>query len=683
MPNGSPPKVAASIPLAAALREAPLRLTSFTSHLSLLIAIMSLQGLISGTECAVPFNPLSQVLKHTEGDRSLQQDRIAGPSTARLHHLPSTTSGSGSQQDLTHARQFFDESTHTSAQAQAFALAPHIPPQLAHALERSANVLPDLSSAWNQTSGKPVLYGQVPHGEQLGSRASGWSAEFGRASGMPAQGPAPGASMQRQEYSQTSRMSPAFYGGAMQSYMYPSAMGNVGIPPLVAQQGKGKGKEIDFEAAFAQATASFATEHAGSARIVEVEDSTDDLTERLQESRLEGGGDSLEYGTDFQTVWENLRNSGLPPPEEDQFKWEAQFNQLMNSEREDDMLDYGKSLQQAYDEGMSSTSNQRSIEYTDEGLPRLSSYVFEKDNRYLDPSTSSRSHLQAAKDLLEQNGSLSEVALLLEAAIQRGELGEGGYEAWILLGETRSMDEREDAAMRALTEGVKIAEAAGADGAGMLSLAVSFTNESIERGAHTMLLQWLRARYPSLDIPEAAWQSLKGAAWNSHEKVTDVFLKLAREQFSRGEMDPDVQIGLGILFYTSSEFDRAKDCFEAALAVRPRDYLLWNRMGSALSNGNKPEEALGAYREALQLRPTYTRAIYNVAVACLNIGALQEAAEHLLGALAMQDMSGGAKSDQLWHTLRRVFVQMGRQNLAEMAIPTTDVALFRKEGFDF
>ena len=47
-----------------------------------------------------------------------------------------------------------------------------------------------------------------------------------------------------------------------------------------------------------------------------------------------------------------------------------------------------------------------------------------------------------------------------------------------------------------------------------------------------------------------------------------------------------------------------------------QDYLLWNRLGSSLSNGNKPEEALGAYREALNLRPTYTRAIYNVGVAC-------------------------------------------------------------------
>jgi hypothetical protein len=70
--------------------------------------------------------------------------------------------------------------------------------------------------------------------------------------------------------------------------------------------------------------------------------------------------------------------------------------------------------------------------------------------------------------MLEQNKSLSEVALLLEAAIQKGELGEGGYEAWILLGETRNMDEREEAGMKALTEGVRLAEEAGAAGAGML-----------------------------------------------------------------------------------------------------------------------------------------------------------------------------------------------------------------------
>lgn len=73
-----------------------------------------------------------------------------------------------------------------------------------------------------------------------------------------------------------------------------------------------------------------------------------------------------------------------------------------------------------------------------------------------------------AKSTLKSNGSLTEAALCLEAAIQDGQLGEGGYEAWILLGDTRSMDEREDNAIRALKEGARLAEQAGAPGTGLM-----------------------------------------------------------------------------------------------------------------------------------------------------------------------------------------------------------------------
>jgi peroxin-5 len=174
--------------------------------------------------------------------------------------------------------------------------------------------------------------------------------------------------------------------------------------------------------------------------------------------------------------------------------------------------------------------------------------------------------------------------------------------------------------MRALVEGVKRAEAAGAAGVGQLSLAISYTHESFERASYTMLLRWLRGRFPQHPIPEESANAVKNTStWNAHNYVKEVFLNLARAQYSQGIVDPDVQIGLGVLFYTNSEFDRAKDCFESALSARPKDYLLWNRLGSSLSNGNKPEEALGAYREALSLQPTYTRAIYNVGVACTYI----------------------------------------------------------------
>ncbi len=84
-----------------------------------------------------------------------------------------------------------------------------------------------------------------------------------------------------------------------------------------------------------------------------------------------------------------------------------------------------------------------------------------------------------------------------------------------------------------------------------------------------MLLRWLRARYPSHSISEEAWKSLSNSAWHSHERVTEAFIDLARQQHSQGQLDPEVQIGLGVLYYTNGQYELAKDCFEAALSIRP------------------------------------------------------------------------------------------------------------------
>ena len=233
-----------------------------------------------------------------------------------------------------------------------------------------------------------------------------------------------------------------------------------------------------------------------------------------------------------------------------------------------------------------------------------------------------------------------------------------------------------------------------------------------------MLLRWLKAAHPDAEIPQTAWSSLQESSWYSQQQVTQAFLDYARVQHSKGIVDADLQAGLGVLFYTSNQFDRAKDCFETALSVRPTDYQLWNRLGSSLSNGNNHEESLGAYREALNLRPTYVRAISNVAVACsftlllfstladfrdpgLNIGACKESGEHLLSALSLQSASGDG-SEYLWSTLRRVMLEMvcarfnrivisadptlqNRPDLAEMTHPNgkRDLEVFRSNGFDF
>ena len=84
-----------------------------------------------------------------------------------------------------------------------------------------------------------------------------------------------------------------------------------------------------------------------------------------------------------------------------------------------------------------------------------------------------------------------------------------------------------------------------------------------------MLMRWLQARFPDVQIPPEAQNSLTQSSWHSHNVVTEAFLNVARTQHAQGVIDPDVQLALGVLFYTNGAYERAKDCFEAALSVRP------------------------------------------------------------------------------------------------------------------
>ncbi|KXN91001.1 Dihydroxy-acid dehydratase [Leucoagaricus sp. SymC.cos] len=637
---------------------------------------MSFQSLISGSECAAPANPLSQVLKHAEGDRSLQQDRVAGPSSSRLHQLPTTAGPStANEQDLAHARQFFDAQGPSAGSS----FAPH-PAELARLNQMPLGpVGPNFHDAW--------VMEQQKH-QAFRPEEGGWAGEFG-VSNQVTSPTSPGVQQNmsaRPEFQQRNSYMPSMgmYGNSLPMYGMPSGM-FYGMNPniTIADQGKGKGKgrEADFEAAFAQVAASLQNQSSTS-RIEEVKDDVEALNEAMEKTKLDQ--EASEAETEFGKVWEEFQASQLPPPQEDMAKWEAEFNQLMNAQRDELEADYGASMQQAWENGLGDLSTDAApvgdrLEFDDEGVPILASYIFEERNMYM--TSKSSSLLNDAKALLERNGSLSEAALMLEAAIQKGELGEGDYEAWILLGETRNMDEREEAGMKALLEGVRMAEKNGTPGPGMMSLAISFTNEGYDKGSHSMLLRWLRATYLTHPIPEDTVKAMKtNSAWDTHTRITDLFLGLTREHHSKGILDPDLQIGLGVLFYTNSDYDHAKDCFATALGARPRDYLLWNRLGSSLSNGNKPEEALGAYREALALRPTYTRAIYNVGVACLNIGAFKEAAEHFLSAINLQENSSGDSSNQLWYTLRRALQSMERPDLADLALPEKRIDLNIRGG---
>jgi peroxin-5 len=214
-----------------------------------------------------------------------------------------------------------------------------------------------------------------------------------------------------------------------------------------------------------------------------------------------------------------------------------------------------------------------------------------------------------------------------------------------------------------------------------MALAVSYTNESLQRQACDALGEWIRRNPKYSDMVKGSFlENEEGAAKSPvvssmvssghFNQVRDAYIKAARA-FPSDNIDPDVQGGLGVLFNLSGDYAKASDCFRSALQARPDDALLWNRLGATLANGSKSEEAVAAYRNALERSPGFIRSRFNLGISCINLGAHKEAAEHFLAVLNLQNAGRGPKgessrtamSNNVWTSLRMVLSVMGKQDL--------------------
>ncbi|XP_040003202.1 PEX5-related protein isoform X2 [Xiphias gladius] len=298
-------------------------------------------------------------------------------------------------------------------------------------------------------------------------------------------------------------------------------------------------------------------------------------------------------------------------------------------------------------------------------------YYFNTTNPYRDwPSAFAEGQEKA------REGDLNAAVLLLEAAILQDPQD---YEAWQVLGMTQAENENEQAAIASLQ---RCLELHPNNLPALMALAVSFTNSGMQREACDALRRWIshNPRYKHLVLDHRS--PLQGSpatprrgphnSTPARSELQGVLLLFQDAALLNLDcVDPDLQTGLGVLFNLSSDFNKAVEAFTAALSVRPQDYLLWNRLGATLANGNRSEEAVEAYTRALELQPGFIRSRYNLGITCINLGAHREAVSNFLTALNQQRRSQRCSHQQMsaniWAALRIAISMMDRPELFRAA----------------
>ncbi|KAF2198431.1 TPR-like protein [Delitschia confertaspora ATCC 74209] len=638
---------------------------------------------LGGAECSTAGNPLSQFTKHVHDDKSLQRDRLVGRGPGGLQESMRGQAMGGPQDNM--MNEFLQQPTHLSqgpGPASPFAME-----HMRRELERAQH---SESSAW-ATEFDPGVEGpaQMDPGMQAGPAGFG-PAEFAKYLQMNPTARTASPTVASQP-SMMGYQRPMGYGMGMGGMGMGMGMGMMAQPyapqnfqqPMQQQEGKGKGRMVelddkDWEAQFAQLEK---TDQQKDLDALDAEANAR-IEAELNEMDRSVLSNSDEFG-DFESIWKGIQ------AETDRAR------QLADDDSFLDAMHMGEGDRWEGFDGLNTHSARD---------PLVDEYLFEEENLFKDLSNP----FEEGMRIMEEGGNLSLAALAFEAAVQKDPQH---VAAWTKLGAAQAQNEKETPAIRALEQALKLDPA---NLEAMMGLAVSYTNEGYDSTAYRTLERWVATKYPSLIKEPLSSDAEMGFTDRHilHTKVTDLFIQAAQLSPSGEQMDPDVQVGLGVLFYGAEEYDKAVDCFGAALASTESGvtnqssqiHLLWNRLGATLANSGRSEEAIDAYERALDLRPNFVRARYNLGVSCINIGCFEQAAQHLLDALSMHkvvEREGREKARQvvgdgvseaqldnmihqnqstnLYDTLRRVFSQMGRRDLADRVGPGMDAESFRGE----
>lgn len=116
---------------------------------------------------------------------------------------------------------------------------------------------------------------------------------------------------------------------------------------------------------------------------------------------------------------------------------------------------------------------------------------------------------------------------------------------------------------------------------------------------------------------------------------------------------------IGLVYYQMKELNKAEECLQKAVSLRPNHEPLQNSLGKVLLAKNKFEDAKACYEIALKLNPSNADNSFNIALSYQEQGLIYEAITHYEKALELDDKYFAA-----YNNLANIFREEGQSTLA-------------------
>ena len=248
---------------------------------------------------------------------------------------------------------------------------------------------------------------------------------------------------------------------------------------------------------------------------------------QMDEEYVQQDGETNEYG-DFESIWRGIQSEN-----------EA----MRNLSAEEERILNGEHPVRSFDTWDNFDGNFSAYP----GDANFGNYIFSDQAPIFD---SSPNPFEEGMNIISSRGNLSLAASAFEAAVQKDSTH---VEAWVMLGSAQAQNEKEIQAIRAFEQALKLDPS---NLSALMGLAISYTNEGCEATAYRTLEKWLSTKYPSVLDPKDVTQDAEFGFQERqelHDRVTNLYIKAAQLSPSGTSMDPDVQVGLGVLFYAAEE----------------------------------------------------------------------------------------------------------------------------------